>query len=158
MNLEKLKEKFAKGVSDLQPGRCWNWIGSFAFGGRYGFVRSGRQSILAHRLSYRLHNGDFDESKLVCHRCDNPKCVNPEHLFLGTHKENMADMARKGRASSRMARGEKNPNAKLTREIVEQIRQARTEQNLSYNDLKRRFGLKSNGHLRRILIGQYWTN
>jgi hypothetical protein len=77
---------------------CWEWQGSL---NRLGYGRftnfDGRRDWLAHRLSYRLFIGEFDEELRVCHSCDNPRCVNPNHLFLGTAKDNTQDSIRKGR-------------------------------------------------------------
>ena len=79
---------------DLNSG-CWIW-GLAHFRNGYGAV-SNRSERLAHRLSYRAHFGEIPAGKFVCHKCDTPSCVNPLHLFVGSHSENMKDMAKKGR-------------------------------------------------------------
>lgn len=87
----------------------------------YGKVADGRGSwMLAHRASWIAHYGEIPEGLSVCHHCDNPACIEPSHLFLGTHAENMRDMKRKGRASS--PRGEDRKNAKITECDVRRIR------------------------------------
>ncbi len=95
---------------------CWLWTGCVQ---RYGqFAPHQSRAIKAHRFSWIIHYGQIPEGMHVLHRCDNPPCVNPEHLFLGTHKDNMADMVSKGRQTL----GEDNPSAKLKGVDVRAIR------------------------------------
>src|SRR5229473_531412 len=78
---------------------CWEWIaGKHRFG--YGIIRDGGRGSrmrTAHRISWEFHNGSIPAGLWVLHRCDNPQCINPDHLFLGTQFDNMTDAARKGR-------------------------------------------------------------
>lgn len=98
----------AKYIPEPNSG-CWLWDGCITSAG-YGRMRVGGRPSLAHRASYEMHVGPIPPGMLVCHKCDVPGCVNPQHLFLGTQRDNMADMKSKGRAST----GERHPRAKLT--------------------------------------------
>jgi hypothetical protein len=104
-------------------GPCWEWIGGCDVFG-YGQITVAGKNEKAHRLAYKLTHGFIPEGKWVLHRCDNPRCVNEAHLFLGTHSDNMADMVAKGRASNggRGPRGETHPLARLTESQVRGIR------------------------------------
>jgi hypothetical protein len=104
---------------------CWEWTSPTMVKG-YGLLRvSPQKKELAHRFSYELHCGPIPDGAFVLHKCDNRKCVRPDHLFLGDQDANMKDMAEKGRAADN--RGEKNPNAKLTAADVAEVKRMRTE-------------------------------
>jgi hypothetical protein len=102
-----------------KSGDCWLWTGTVS--GRYGMVKYHKQKWKSHRLSWFLHNGEITDGLHVLHKCDIPLCVNPEHLFLGTHQDNMRDMAIKGRRKNK-AFGEKHGRAKLTEDQAKEIK------------------------------------
>jgi hypothetical protein len=104
-------------------GQCWLWIGSGE--GRYGRMYRKGKSPLSHVMSWEIHFGEVSKGLCVCHKCDNPLCVNPDHLFTGTQSDNLKDMTAKGRRAcgSAIANfGEKNGNCKLTQESVNRIK------------------------------------
>lgn len=117
-----LRERFEAKVR-VDPSGCRLWAG--VTNGRYGVIsRGGHQGprVYAHRAAYELSIGPIPPGMCVCHRCDVPLCVNPEHLFLGTHQDNSQDCVRKGRHGGGMPAGEGSPNAKLTEEQVKYAR------------------------------------
>ena len=96
---------------------CWEWTGTRNYAD-YGITQIDGRQIRAHRLSYELFNGTIPKGRLVLHHCDNPPCVNPKHLYIGTDVENVRDRVRR----SRSACGENNGISKLTESKVRDIR------------------------------------
>lgn len=134
-------------------GGCWEWFGAHVPKG-YGIIKipGSRRHVYAHRLSYMISNGEIPEDRHVCHKCDNPKCVNPEHLFLGDNWLNHQDMKQKGRHLY----GERNGNAVLTEETVRRIKE---HIGLGWSQLKiaRIFGV-SQITVSRIKRGLRWKH
>jgi predicted XRE-type DNA-binding protein len=139
-------------------GDCWEWKSSLYPNG-YGQVWFEGRMQKAHRVVYELVIGPIPEGEgyhgtCVCHTCDNRKCVNPDHLFLGSHDENMHDMKSKGRAP-RM-QGEAHGQSKLTADQVREIRRL-SEEGLTQRAIANRFGI-SRPHVSYIVNGKYWAH
>jgi len=120
---------------------CWLWTGCLCRG--YGLIKASNGMRRAHRVSWELHFGPIPEDLYVCHQCDVRKCVNPSHLFLGTHTDNMRDMTKKGRHARRQN------TAKLTYDEVDAIRALRGK--LNQRDIGWLFGVHQTavGHIHR---------
>lgn len=119
---KSVEERFWSKVNKNGPSirgmsNCWVFESNHG-GGNYGMLGRKEGDILAHRLSWELHNGPIPLGLKVLHKCDNTRCVNPDHLFLGTLQDNMNDMVSKGRSR----KGEKHPSAKLNGSQVSRIR------------------------------------
>ncbi len=125
--------------------RCWPWTaGRFTSG--YGQFRMGRVKVRAHRAMWSMIYGEIPEGFLVCHHCDNPLCVRPSHLFLGTSEDNARERDEKGRGLRGRKRpeagspGERNPAAILTETEVRSIRRRRSK-GATYAELAERHGV-----------------
>lgn len=122
-----IRRFWSKVAITANPDKCWEWL----FGkneydyGTFALSKNNPQhSVLSHRVAWALTNGEIPDGLCVCHTCDNPSCVNPKHLFLGTHKANMEDKVKKGRSWKGGApNGEGNGAHKLTAEQVKYIRE-----------------------------------
>lgn len=140
---------------------CWLWIGTLRGANQYGTIKVDGKNTPAHRYSFQTFRGAIPKGMVVCHHCDTPSCVNPNHLFLGTHADNEADKVRKGRQSNgerhsvalaHLSRdGENSPVAKLTWESARKIRNDRRPQRL----LAKVYGV-SQAVISNIKLGKTW--
>lgn len=117
------QERFWRYVDRGGPNGCWSWIGAKCRKTGYGSLQIDGTGRRAHRFSYELHHGPIPDGMVVMHACDNPGCVNPAHLSLGTNQDNVDDKMAKGR--HRGPRGELSGSARLTRADVVRIRAER---------------------------------
>lgn len=125
---------------------CWLWTGSIQY--KYGRIKIKQKTYKAHRVSYELVKGPIPRGIIVCHTCDNPPCVNPSHLFLGTHKVNSQDMVDKGRS----LKGTKHHQCKLSDNEVLEIRRLRETTNLSLPRITAQYNV-SFGHIWKLVKG-----
>jgi len=164
-----IRKRLAKYTSKSEGGGCWNWTGHLNEKG-YAMMSAGRKiSLRASRVVYLLKHGYFNEALYVCHKCDNPKCVNPDHLFLGTAKDNTHDMIQKNRMSrppvhygsthplvrnpQLSARGAKNGNSSIDDDRALQI----YESEGSVRELSNRFGLSPSA-IHSIKMKKTWRH
>ena len=117
-------EKFYRYLPDtLDENKCWEWKGPVNYErGGYGQLYFNKKTLKAHRISYEIHYAEPLGDLHCLHKCDNPKCVNPSHLFSGTNLENMQDKVKKGRCYTGYQKGEYNGASKLTDDVVKNIR------------------------------------
>lgn len=165
-DLESVSERFWKFVPEQPENGCWLWTGYRNAWG-YGCFNVSRRSQLAHRVSFELEFGGLEPGELVLHRCDTPACVRPLHLFRGDNAANTADRVAKGRTTGvfgdrnpsrlypeRLVRGEQHHKAKLTQQIVEEIRSRRVAGE-NYKQLAAAFGI-SKSQAFRVVKGEHW--
>lgn len=158
MDRESLKRRIIKKSKESSETGCWIWLGSKNSEG-YGNIGIGsrsdrtRKTAKAHRVSYFAFY-DVDPKNLdVCHKCDNPSCVNPQHLFLGTAKDNVQDMIKKGRFH--IPDSATSNFAKLTPKRVWLAKEIREECGVSYEQIASLFGVKKNA-IRLACVGETW--
>lgn len=116
--------RFLSGIRVGSPDGCWPWTRALMKAG-YGEIRMAGRTLYTHRLSYEHHVGPIPKGLFVCHRCDNRRCCNPAHLFLGTSLDNVRDMVAKGRGYRPEPKGAEHGRAKLTDADVLEIRRRR---------------------------------
>lgn len=147
---------FYASVSMPNDDGCMTWLSSRNKKG-YGQMNNGGAAVmLAHRVSYEIHFGLFDESLCVLHKCDNPSCVAPEHLFLGTRADNMADCASKKRVVLPGFKGQEVHNSKLLNCEIPLIRK-KFKQGLSARYLANFYSV-STDTIRAVINKKHWSH
>jgi hypothetical protein len=146
------EERFWTNIEKNRDNDCWRWTGALRIRDYGSYYYNGRNQ-LAHRVSWQINFGPIPDGIHVLHTCDNPSCVNPEHLRLGTHQDNMADRDAKGRQYDR--NGEKNGRAKLTSEDVNNIRMQYSSGSITRKSLADKFNVNI-GTIGRALSGRTW--
>lgn len=129
-----LADRFWEKVAIIPFHECWEWT-AFCNPLGYGMFRLDKAMRLSHRVAYALTNGDIKPGMLVCHKCDNPRCVRPEHLYLGTDADNSRDRMERGGVF--YPEGEKNHRAKLNEDQVREIRNS----SLSHKEAADKYGV-----------------
>lgn len=142
---DKVAERFWLLVDRRGPDECWLWLGARQAKG-YGRLCYRSALVPAHRLSFGLHFGPIPSGMLVCHRCDNPPCCNPAHLFLGTPRDNAQDMTRKERGGT----------TKLSAEVVAEMRRD-CRRGLTLSEVARRNHI-ARSTARRAVYGVGWSH
>jgi len=156
-NINTIEEVLTRYEEDPETG-CWNWTGNLDTHG-YGHVTIDNKTCRVHRLSYGHYNGPLKKNLLVCHKCDNRKCFNPDHLFQGTHKENSQDMLAKGRWHHPVIAGEQHGSSRLTEKDVIAIRSFAKRNPVAGSKafLSRWFGI-DDGQISKIINRKRWKH
>jgi hypothetical protein len=146
--VDKLKSmainRFFSRIAKMESTGCWEWTGTTNNSG-YGLMGASGDIVSAHRFSWMHHFGDIAEGLQVCHKCDNPKCVNPEHLFLGTNEDNQMDCVTKGRKPK-----------KITLDDAVEIKRLLAE-GITQPKIAKRIGV-SDAIVRNIKYGKAWKH
>jgi len=155
MNVKNSLDTFWERMHHAESG-CWEWTGARGGKMKYGVIRIKGRLYKTHRIAYELAYGPIPEGKIVCHRCDNPPCCNPGHLFLGTYTDNVIDCIQKGRALRNAVKGEDSHLSKLTEQVVAVIRQRYAAGGVSQSQLAQEYGVRKStiGH---IVRGDTWA-
>ena len=149
--IDKDVKKFWSKVDKTK--NCWEWTGRYHKQG-YGFMDINKKGELTHRISWVINRGKIPKGICVLHKCDNPKCVNPDHLFLGTHTDNMRDMVSKGRRFHTF--GENTPHRILNDFQVIEIKKL-LKLKFPYKELAKAFGV-SRSTINDIVSGYTWNH
>lgn len=147
--MQSIETRFLDKYTTGHASGCWEWM-AYKDDYGYGYFRYNGKMVGAHRASWMLFKGKIPKGLFVCHKCDNPGCVYPEHLFIGTNQDNMDDKVRKNRQHRPV--GEKNGRAKITKEIAERIKIMQG----SHQSIGDKYGL-SQSVVSRIKSGEAWV-
>lgn len=152
-----IEERLKRNMRVNPVSGCWEWQGCKRSGYGHTIVGSRtdgtRHSERAHRLAYMVWNGEIPRGYDVCHKCDNPACINPNHLFVGTRQDNVDDRERKGRNVIKI--GEEQPRSKLTKKVVKEARWERAYRGTSFQKLADKYGV-SKKTMQNAIAGVTW--
>jgi hypothetical protein len=152
--MKTIEQRFWEKVAIKDPDQCWGWQAACRADG-YGVINIEHRILASHRVSWEMHyKKQIPAGLFVLHKCDNRKCVNPRHLFLGTHQDNMDDLKNKGYRQP--ARGEHTGSAKLTYDKVRQIKELYKTGKYSHRKLAKMFGVLAHVTIGKILRGERW--
>jgi hypothetical protein len=150
------KNSFWSKVNKRSPNGCWEWTGAINTKTGYGAFRTGGKLYSAHRFAWQATHGNIDGGLCVCHTCDNRKCVNPNHLFIGTKLDNYQDAKAKGKVSYPPRNiGDLHPMRKLSSTDVANIRAKFSTGRYSKAALSREFGV-SDVQINNVIIRKHW--
>jgi hypothetical protein len=150
-------EHFWSRVRTGQPDECWEWQGSRGSHGHGVLGYHGKRHIIASRLAYELTFGTIPSGLFICHRCDNPPCCNPAHLYAGTQAENMADRVRRGRWKGGSPVGERCGASVLTEADVLKIKERHRFTRSGIRQTGRDYGV-SHSSIIALLDGRTWSH
>lgn len=152
-DLNILRTQFFENIQVARPDDCHVWTGRCSSDG-YGLMWCRKEGLMvASRLVWEYTHGPIPDGKLVCHQCDNPPCCNVKHLFLGTNKDNITDMVRKGRG----AKGETSGKSKLTELTVIEIRKLYSTGNYTLVELGKKFNV-SHQNISSVVKKETWNH
>jgi hypothetical protein len=154
-----LDEKLWAKTEKRGPDECWPWRG-YRDGQGYGALWDRGRMARTHRVSYQVNKGPIPDGMCVCHSCDNPSCVNPNHLWLGTQLDNQRDMHAKGRGRYRSnlpAGFATRGNAKITEEVVRTLRSLGLKKQGDYRPYAEKYGVAV-ATIRDVVVGRTWRH
>jgi len=147
------EDHFLSQIKKNEITNCWEWTGFLKAG--YGYIRIKRKDIAVHRLMFERYKRKIPKNVNVCHSCDNPKCCNPDHLWLGTQQENIKDMIQKKR--DHKSYGEKHPGCKINEEIAKQIK-IKFKEGLNMKQIQKILNIKSYKIVQHVCRGNTWKH
>lgn len=151
-----MKERFENKILLIPESTCWHWCGAKNSDG-YGSFQVEGKTQGAHRVSYQLYIGEIPCGLCVCHSCDTRGCVNPAHMFLGSHRDNMRDMTAKNRKCYKFVTGSNNHLSNLTEADIATIRNKHKSGAYYYKDLAEEFGV-SLSSIAKIVTRKTWRH